>query len=355
MPSSRRRFLAALSALSAVPVVASCASPGPGEADSSAGATADSGADGAAFPVTIQHKFGETVIEKAPTRVVCVGLTEQDALLALGVVPVGVTDWFTDGTPGCIYPWAADKLGGAALPEVLSNADGVQIEKIAALEPDLIIGQYAGLKESEYEQLSKLAPTVAQPGDVVDYGVAWEDATRTIGAAVGRPAEADTLVGEVNALITRAAAANKELFSGQSAVAATVWEGIWIYGPQDPRGRLLQQLGLAFPKALENPESEKFGWSISGERIGDFEGVGAVAWIVDEEQVNEITGNVWAGTGTAKEGRGIFVDSATAKTYGNAFSFVTALSIPYLLERYVPQLVAALDGNPGTKVPEVTE
>ena len=50
----------------------------------------------AAFPVTIKHKYGETTIEKAPERVVCLGLTDQDTLMALGVVPVGVTYWFGD-------------------------------------------------------------------------------------------------------------------------------------------------------------------------------------------------------------------------------------------------------------------
>ncbi|MFI6497775.1 hypothetical protein [Nonomuraea typhae] len=43
-------------------------------------------------PVTIEHKFGSTEIKAPPQRVVSVGLVEQDALLALGVVPVGTTD-----------------------------------------------------------------------------------------------------------------------------------------------------------------------------------------------------------------------------------------------------------------------
>ena len=59
-------------------------------------AGSDSGAqsEDAAFPVSIAHKYGTTKIDTAPKRVVVVGLREQDALLALGVVPVATTEWY---------------------------------------------------------------------------------------------------------------------------------------------------------------------------------------------------------------------------------------------------------------------
>src|SRR5690606_20608019 len=61
-------------------------------------ATSDTGSDAPsdAFPVTIEHKYGETTIEEEPERVVAVGFTDQDTLLALGVVPVGIRDWYGD-------------------------------------------------------------------------------------------------------------------------------------------------------------------------------------------------------------------------------------------------------------------
>lgn len=83
-----------------------------GSGDDDSDATEDTGTDSAAdaaFPVTIEHKFGETTIEAEPERIVAVGLTEQDALLALGVVPVGTTEWFGEH-PGAIWPWAQDDL-----------------------------------------------------------------------------------------------------------------------------------------------------------------------------------------------------------------------------------------------------
>ena len=35
-----------------------------------------------AFPVTIEHKFGSTTISEEPQRVVSIGFSEQDPLLA---------------------------------------------------------------------------------------------------------------------------------------------------------------------------------------------------------------------------------------------------------------------------------
>src|SRR5687768_11793811 len=96
---------------------------------------------GGGFPVTIEHAFGETTIEERPERVVTVGLTDHDAVLALGVVPVGVTDWFGE-QPHATWPWAQDELGDAE-PEIVGDAATLNYESIAALEPDVILALYA--------------------------------------------------------------------------------------------------------------------------------------------------------------------------------------------------------------------
>jgi iron complex transport system substrate-binding protein len=49
-----------------------------------------------------------------------------------------------------------------------------------------------------------------------------------------------------------------------------------------------------------------------------------------------------------KEGREVFVKESG--DYGNAVSLSTVLSIPYVLDRMVPQLAAAVDGKASTKV-----
>ena len=178
MRRTRRSLTGVLLALLTATGLAACGDDG--ETGGSTSATA--GAETSAFPVSIEHKYGTTEITSEPKRIVVIGLVEQDALLALGVVPAATTEWFGE-YPGAVWPWAQDKLAGANAPEVLTNVDGIQFEKVAALQPDLILGVYSGLTPEDYATLSKIAPTVAQPKGGIDYGVSWQDLTRTVGKA----------------------------------------------------------------------------------------------------------------------------------------------------------------------------
>ena len=69
-------------------------------------------------------------MEGIPERVISVGYNEQDAILALGVIPVGIRDWYGD-QPYAVWPWAQDELGDAK-PEVLSGT-GINFEQVASL------------------------------------------------------------------------------------------------------------------------------------------------------------------------------------------------------------------------------
>ena len=345
---SRRQMLAGLSALALAPVLVACGDDG--GSGSTTGPSKGPGAEkseAGAFPVTIDHKYGSTTLEKAPARVVCVGLTEQDALLALGIVPVGVTKWFGDA-PGYIFPWAVDRLGDAALPEVLEDTNGVQIEKVAALRPDLIIGQYAGLTKKDYELLSAIAPTVAQPGEYADYGAPWDEMAMNVARAVGQPDAMQTLVDDVKQQIADQAAAHPE-FKGMTAVVVTGYEGMFVYGPEDPRSRMLVDLGFTFPSEVFGSDMDEFGESLSTERVSDLDQVSVAVWL--DYESDPAAKKVFEQTATEQEGRWFDIGEADGSYYV-AHSFVTPLSIPYVLERYVPQLAAAADGDPSTVPPE---
>jgi iron complex transport system substrate-binding protein len=297
------------------------------------------------FPVTIEHKFGETTIKAEPKRIVVVGLREQDSLLALGIVPVGTTEWFGDH-PGAIFPWAKDKLGDAELPTRLSFTDGIQYEKVAALAPDLILAIYSGLNRKDYDTLSKIAPVVAQPPGQVDWGSSWQDEITITGKAVGKPEEAEALKAQAEQQLADAAAAHPE-FTGQTAAVATPYQGIYVYGPQDARSRLMTDLGFTFPKELETiGGTEEFGGQLSDEKA-DLLDVGALLWFADPDAAAKLKKHaVYSKLDVRKQGRDVFLPE-TGTLY-EATSFPSVLSIPLLVEQLVPKLAAAADGDPAT-------
>ena len=163
-------------------LVAACSSPKPGEVAK----------DGS---VTVKHIFGETKIPAPPKRVVSAGFTEQDDLLAVGVVPIAVTDWF-GGEPFGVWPWAQPKLGGAQ-PVVLNLNDGIQVDQIASLKPDLIVATNAGLDQDTYTKLSAIAPTIAQSGPDAFFEP-WKDQATAIGQAVFKADDMAKLIAGID-------------------------------------------------------------------------------------------------------------------------------------------------------------
>ena len=124
------------------------------------------GASSSAFPVTIEHAFGETTIEAKPERVATVAWANHEVPLALGVVPVGMGEatWGDDDDDG-VLPWVEDKLEelGADTPVLFDETDGIDFEAVADTEPDVILASYSGLTQEDYDTLSKIAPVVAYP------------------------------------------------------------------------------------------------------------------------------------------------------------------------------------------------
>jgi iron complex transport system substrate-binding protein len=355
MNPTRRSFLAGLSAMAIAPVLVACGS----DSDSSGasgGSTASAGASGGpeegAFPVTIKHKYGETTIEKAPERVVCIGLTDQDTLMALGIVPVGITYWFGDESLQGVYPWAQEFLGDAELPTVLKDTNGVELEKVASLAPDLIIGGYAGLSEQDYKKLSAMGvPVVAQSGDYADYSAPWDEVAVTLGTAIGQPKAAQALVDATKKRIADEAAAHPE-FGGQTAAVITPYEGLFIYGPNDPRSQLLVELGFTLDELITDADDSEFGISLSSERTSDLDDIGVAVWLDYDD--DKQTQKLFEATTAYAEGRWFNISDEDGSYYV-AQSFVTPVSLPYTLDRYVPQLAAAVDGDPKTEVPTVSD
>ena len=233
--------------VAALLVLTACSSAGSG-----------SGAPEATFPATATHRYGQTVVTKAPRRVVSLGFTDQDAILALGTVPVAIRE-YTGNRPSATWPWAADRLRGEQ-PKVLP-ASVVTPDQVAALKPDLIIAISAGLTREEYDAFSRIAPTVAAPQGAADGAVPWQDATRLTGAALGLPGQADALVKQVEDKFLEAEEEHPEL-AGATVAAVRPGTGggpsFMAWSSKDLRGQFLKELGLQLPPDVEQRAGKGF-------------------------------------------------------------------------------------------------
>jgi iron complex transport system substrate-binding protein len=311
--------------------------------------TSDGGpSSDAAFPVTIEHKYGVTTIEAEPLRVVSVGFGEHDGLLALGVIPVAVRDWYGD-QPFATWPWAQDELGDAE-PVVLAS-DEENFEQIAALDPDLIVGISSGMTEEQYEILSAIAPTVAQPGEYIDYGTPWDVALEITGRAVGRSAEAEKVIADTKQLFADAIAEHPE-FAGASAAVTFFFEGQpGAYGSEDIRSRSLTDLGFMIPTEIDELAGDAFFVSISPEDLSVID-TDVVVWIGlgDDNTAAVRDLPTRPSTRAFQEGREIVADDMLS----GAFSHASPLSLEYVIEHLVPELALAVDGDPATAVPSAS-
>ena len=98
--------------------------------------------------------------------------------------------------------------------------------------------------------------------------------------------------------------------------------------------------------------SRHIGVSLSAERAEELGDIDVSVWY-DIEAEQDVAA-VYEGTDAYREGRWVDITDGDGAYYV-AHSFVNPLAIPYVLERYVPQLAAAVDGDPATKPPVVTD
>jgi iron complex transport system substrate-binding protein len=330
------RIAAALAVLAATLSLAAC---GDDEPQSATGA---SSSPASAFPVTVEHKFGTTTVESEPKRVVTVGYTDQDAALAVGVVPVGVGD-FLGGYDWRKRPWAQQALGGAE-PKVVAGQE-INFEAVAALRPDLIIAVNAGLKRADYDKLKRIAPTVAQSGDYIDFGMPWEDQTLLVGKALGRLDRAEQVVADVKAKFAAARKAHPE-FEGRTAILAYGGpDGYGAYATQDTRSRFLSDLGFVTPEKIDELAGKSFFTAFSEEqfRLMDQDVV-----VMYGAQKDVLKSPVFKRLDAVREDRVIYLD--LTDQIAGALGFASALSLPYLVDEAVPKLAAAVDGDPATPV-----
>ena len=286
---------------------------------------------GDGFPVTLTHAFGTTTVEAAPQRVVTIGFNEQDFALALGVEPVGVREFLGYDAPN--RPWAPEAVRGKQIPTVGSNE--LELETIAALEPDLILGIHSYIDRSTYDELSKLAPTLAQTADWAAGATPWDQQALQIGTALGRAEQAQSVIDEVRAQFEQARTEHPEFADKQAVFVFGASGGVYHLGGDDYRSGWLTDLGMVV---------DPTGGEVSLEKLADLDRDVLVA----EGLSTEITeSEVFTHLKVVREGRYAYLGEFD-QDFAAALGFNSPLSLPFLLEVAVPRLAAATDGDPDT-------
>ncbi|MEV3988476.1 iron-siderophore ABC transporter substrate-binding protein [Streptomyces sp. NPDC049837] len=294
-------------------------------------------AKSAAFPVTVEHKYGSTTIESEPKKVVTLGLSDQDAVLALGVKPVGAVDWFKEQPYGK-WPWTKE-LWGSTPPQIVGERDEYNMEKIAALKPDLIIAQYSGMKKEQYDTLSKIAKVVAQPKGAEDYQASWQVMTRQIGKALGKNAETEKLISGIDARFKAVRDKHPE-WKGKTVAVGEPFGGKYsAFSPKDPKVVFLSEMGFTTSKAYRDALGKENIVELSSERLDVMEADRTV-WLGTPESEKAVKADpLYKKLKVHQEKRDVFLPY-NDPDIGAALSFNTVLSIPYAIDEVVAKLEA---------------
>ena len=293
------------------------------------------------FPVEISHRYGTAYIESEPQKVVSLSFNGHDFLLALGVVPHALRMWY-GAHPYGVWPWAQDALGDGK-PIVMRGE--IDIEQIAAMEPDLIVGQWSGMTESDYAILSNIAPTIAPQDGWGDYGAPWDGMLRTLGKATGRQELAEEHITRIESRFAEVRAKYPEW---QRATSVVVWSGTTgAYTSKDIRAQFLAKMGFEVPEELKDIGIFDSIYKIVPEEVTAPIDADALLWIDAGSNVDRLNSLPLRPTMRAyQEGREIYlgIDMAAAMSHSSP------LSIEYALDGLLPLLEAAMDGDPSTVV-----
>lgn len=205
--------------------------------------------------------MGPVEVPLEPQRVVTLDIGELDAALVLGVKPVGSVTTFADG----LFPeYLGDQTEGI---EVVGTISEPSLEKIAALDPDLILSNKIR-NESTYAQLSAIAPTVFAE----ELGAGWQDSFDLYAEALGKAEAGAQIVTDYHARLEalqggigeRADTLSISVIRFLSGDSARVYQtGSYI-------GRILQDAGFQRPAAQQR--TDEVWTELNKELLGDADG-----------------------------------------------------------------------------------
>lgn len=322
-----KRACAAALALVASAALAACSSDDDA-ADSGSSSKTSTATD--SFPVSVDTKFGEVEVKDQPHTIVALGWGDAEIATELGVQPVGVSDWLAFGGNG-LSPWAKASYDKA--PEQLGTME-IDYEKIAKLNPDLILNTRSTGDENTYKRLSEIAPTISPVKGADNFLTPWDTQVEMISTAIGEKEKGSDLVTQVKDKLAEVKDAHPQ-WSGKTATVLTKTAAEWgAYVTGDARADLLASLGFRQNETIAGLAKDSFYVSLSEENVDQADSDVVVGFPI-MVPVDSLTGDsAWKNLKAVKDGHAVVADEELT----NAISLGTPASLLHAVDLLQPKL-----------------
>ncbi|MEN0650151.1 iron-siderophore ABC transporter substrate-binding protein [Caldifermentibacillus hisashii] len=260
--------------------------------------------------ITIEHAMGKTEVPKNPKKVVILTNEGTEALLALGIKPIGAVQSWT-GDPW--YDHIKEDMEGV---EVVGTESQVNLEKIASLKPDLIIGNKMR-QEDLYEKLNAIAPTVFSETLRGNWQINFELYVK----AVNQEEKGKELLDEISKRMEEIRNNIGDRINDKVSVVRFLAGDVRIYHKDSFSGFILDQIGFQRPESQNVDDFAEM--NVTKERIpamdGDilfyftYEQGDGEATKVEEEWIND---PLFKQLNVAKQGKVYKVDDTIWNTAG---------------------------------------
>lgn len=209
----------------------------------------------------IETAFGSIEVPARPQRIVSMATAATYNLLDLGLVPVG------SRLPPADF-WPAHHSAKLASVVDVDPGTAVDIEIVASLKPDLIIG--LKIDAAPYDLLSPIAPTA-----LVDPNLSWERWVEFFALATGTEQELEEIRTRYAARVAALKAAHSAVLASRKWAMVFGEAASWrIYHPDTPGGSVLKALGGQFGAQTGGSGIESM---LSFEQFGRLADVDAIA------------------------------------------------------------------------------
>lgn len=258
----------------------------------------------------ITHAMGVTEIKGTPERIVVLTNEGTEALLGLGIKPVGaVKSWTGD-------PWYDHIKADMEGVTVVGDESQPNMELIASLKPDLIIGNKLR-QEKVYDQLNAIAPTIFSEtlrGE-------WQANFKLYAEALGKKAEGDKVIADYDSRTADFKAKAGDKLNQKVSVVRFMAGKTRIYLEDTFTGIAFSKLGITRPD--NQKYTDTFVEEITKERLpevdadmlfyftyetGDGKGTG-----MEEEMLKD---PLWKSLNVVKNNKAIRVSDAIWNTSG---------------------------------------